>query len=63
MSRSNKMKDENEIIKLFCEECKKSKSGTYKELFGDIPSLIGMPEIKCKCGGDICLQMTGEYKS
>lgn len=56
------MKDDNEIIKLSCDNCEGSCEGTFKELFGDIPSLIGLRKIKCKCGGDICLEMTGKYK-
>ena len=54
--------DDNEIIKLGCEQCKQSKSGTYKELFGDLPSLMLLPKFVCKCGGDICLDLTGTYK-
>ena len=56
------MKDDNEIIKLSCDKCLVSKSGTYKELFGDLLSLVGLPKMVCKCGGDICLEMTGLYK-
>ena len=33
------MNDDNEIIELSCDKCKMSKSGTYKELFGNLPSL------------------------
>lgn len=54
--------DENEIIKISCERCKKSESGTYKELFGDLLGLIALPKIKCVCGGDITLELTGAYK-
>ena len=45
-----------EIIKLSCDKCKDSAQGTYEELFGDIPSLIGLPKLVCKCGGSICLE-------
>lgn len=56
--------DENEIIKLSCSspDCDKSIEGTWEELFGDLRSLVGLPEMKCKCGGDICLDLTGRYK-
>lgn len=57
------MNDENEIIKLACDKCEKSKSGTYKELFGDLPSLIGLPKMNCVCGGDITLEMTNTYRA
>lgn len=56
------MTDDAEIIKLECERCKKSESGTYKELFGDLLGLIALPKIKCICGGDITLEFTGAYK-
>lgn len=57
------MNDENEIIRLSCEKCKESCEGTYKELFGGIPSLKLLPKMVCKeCGRDIELDMTGEYK-
>lgn len=57
------MNDENEIIRLACEgQCKKSLEGTYKELFGDIPSLVVLPKMVCKCGGSISLDFTGRYK-
>lgn len=55
------MNDESEIIKLSCERCKKVYEGTFTDLFGDIHSLIGLPKIKCKCGGVIILEMTGVY--
>ena len=54
------MNDNNEIIKLSCEKCKKSCKGTFMELFGNIPSLIGLP--KCKCSGDIIIEFTGVYE-
>lgn len=54
--------DEREIIKLSCDRCPDSKEGTYKELFGDLPSLILLFKPICKCGGTICIQMTGKYK-
>jgi len=54
--------DENEIIKLLCLSCKESCEGTYRELFGDLPSLAGAPKTVCKCGGRICLEMTGKYR-
>ena len=56
------MKDDNEIIKLSCVTCKKSNEGTYEELFGDLPSLTLLPKMICKCGGDITLELTGNYK-
>lgn len=56
------MNDNNEIIKLSCNECKVSKEGTYEELFGGLPNLRIAPKMKCKCGGDITLEMTGAYK-
>ena len=56
------IKDENEIIKLNCDKCFANKVGTYKELFGDLLSLIGLPKMLCKCGGEISLRMTGTYK-
>ena len=56
------MNDDNEIIKLFCDRCKKDKKGTHAELFGDLLSLIILPKIVCKCGGKVCLEFTGEYK-
>lgn len=58
------MKDENEVIKLACitSGCNKSIEGTYKELFGGIPSLVLLPKFVCsECGGDITLEMTGKY--
>lgn len=55
--------DENEIIKLSCSSCGKSNEGTFKELFGDLPSLVGAPKTVCKCGGEICLELTGRYKA
>jgi len=54
--------DELEILKLTCEKCGGSKSGTYEELFGDTPSLVRLLKIVCKCGGDVCLELTGEYR-
>jgi hypothetical protein len=56
------MKEDNEIIKLACGKCKKYIEGTYRELFGDISSLVVLPKMICKCGGDISLDMTGIYK-
>lgn len=57
------MKDDNEILKLSCDgKCKKYKTGTYKELFGDIPSLVLLPKMKCKCGGEVSIEFTGKYK-
>ena len=58
------MNDENEIIILECGtlDCKKSIEGTYKELFGGIPSLTLLPRMVCsECGGTIELTMTGKY--
>lgn len=37
-----------EIIKLACPKCKESRTGTYKELFGDILSLRLLPKLVCK---------------
>lgn len=57
------MNDENEIIKLSCAKCKASIEGTYKELFGGIPSLALLPKFVCsECGGDIELDITGKFK-
>lgn len=60
------MNDENEVIKLSCanvETCGKSIEGTYKDLFGGLPSLRLLPKMVCsECGGDIELQMTGNFK-
>ena len=55
--------DENEIIRLSCSSCGKSNEGTFKELFGDLLSLIGMPKMVCKCGGEIYMELTGRYKA
>lgn len=57
------MNDDNEIIKLACDSCEKSKSGTYKDLFGDLPSIICLPKMICKCGGDITLEFTSTYRA
>lgn len=54
--------DENEILELSCLKCKKSTEGTYVELFGDLPSLMGLSKMVCKCGGEICIELTGRYK-
>ena len=56
------MKDDNEIIELTCDKCEKKKSGTYQELFGNLSSLMLLPKMVCKCGGDICVGFTGRYK-
>ena len=63
------MNDENEIIKLSCSTgatklCKDAyKEGTYKELFGDIPSTRILPKLVCsECGGEVRLAFTGRYK-
>lgn len=55
------LEDLNEIIRLKCYSCKRSNEGTYFELFGDLPSLL-LLSLRCKCGGEIYLSMTGEYK-
>ncbi len=55
------MDDDNEIIELACTECNGAKRGTYHELFGDIPSLVCLPKMVCKCGGAITIDLTGEY--
>lgn len=55
------MTDDNEIIKLLCDRCKDSIEGTYRELFNNLPSLMGLPKL-CKCGGEISLELTGRYK-
>ncbi len=54
--------DDSEIIELSCNTCKKSKKGTYKELFGDLLSLTLLPKLTCKCGGVIATGFTGKYK-
>lgn len=57
------MNDENEIIKFGCDKCKIFKEGTYKELFGDLPSLALLPKLVCsECKSTLCLEMTGRYK-
>lgn len=56
------MTDDNEIIKFACEKCKNNEKGTYRELFGDLPSLVLLPKLVCKCGGDITIEMTGTYE-
>ena len=59
------MNDEHEIIILECGtlDCKKLIEGTYKELFGGLPSLTLLPRMVCsECGGTIELTMTGKYK-
>jgi len=56
------MNDENEIIKFGCDKCKLFKEGTFKELFGDIPSLVLLPKMICsKCKSILVLEMTGRY--
>ena len=37
-----------EIIKISCPECKNSRQGTYKELFGELANLRLLPKIVCK---------------
>ena len=54
--------DDNEIIELSCDNCKGSKKGTYKELFGDLLSITLLPKLVCKCGGQICIGLTGEFR-
>lgn len=56
------MNDDNEIIELTCSKCPGKIRGTYQKLFGDIPSLILLPKMVCKCGGDIRLSLTGDYE-
>lgn len=56
------MNDENEIIELACTKCDGNKRGTYRDLFGDLPSLIVLPKMVCKCGGDITIGLTGDYE-
>lgn len=56
------MTDDNEIIILSCGECKEKKEGTFKELFGDISSVLEMGQMNCTCGGILSLNMTGRYK-
>ena len=55
------MNDENEIIELACTRCGNKKRGTYHNLFGDLPSLAVLPKMICKCGGDITIELTGQY--
>ena len=40
--------DESEKLRISCPKCKNKREGTYKELFGDIPSLTLLPKITCK---------------
>ncbi len=49
------MSDFGEIMELSCTKCLLKKTGTYKELFGDLPSLVLLPKMVCKCGGDIII--------
>jgi len=57
------MSNDSEIIKLSCDKCQDIASeGTYEELFPNVPNLMLLPGMKCKCGGDICLEFTGRYK-
>jgi len=51
------MNEDNEIIRLSCIKCGKTKEGTYKKLFGDLPGLRCLPKMKCKCGGEICIEL------
>lgn len=56
------MNDDNEIIELGCSCCGLKKRGTYLELFGDLPSLVVLPKMVCKCGGAITISLTGDYQ-
>ena len=56
------MNDESEIVELSCDKCKNCISGTYRELFGNLLGLAGVGKMKCKCGGTICIKLTGRYK-
>jgi hypothetical protein len=49
-----------EIISLSCLKCKDRIEGTYKELFGDLPSLRLLGKLVCKCGGEIVLGLVLE---
>lgn len=39
---------DTKIIRISCPKCKNEVRGTYKELFGDIPSLTLLPRLECK---------------
>lgn len=45
-----------EIMGLSCTECSDRVEGTYKELFGDLPSLMLLPKLVCTCGGEIVIE-------
>lgn len=47
--------DDNELIEILCDKCGAKKTGTYKELFGNCPSLLLQPKLRCRCGGNICI--------
>ncbi len=51
------MSDDSEVLVLTCDKCISSRQGTYEQLFGDLPSLRLLPPLKCKCGGDIILEI------
>jgi len=58
------MNDDNEIICLECLGCHKKNEGTYRELFGNSPSLKLLPKMKCKyCGSEIGISFTGKDQS
>lgn len=49
--KGKKMSEEQ--LELSCLKCEEAKRGTYKELFGDLPSLLLLPKLVCTCGGEI----------
>lgn len=55
------MNDDNEIIELECDSCGGSIKGTYFQLFGDLPSIVCLPELICTCGGSVSLSFTGHH--
>ncbi len=42
------MNTTDELMRISCPKCKECKDGTYKELFGDLPSLRLLPKLICK---------------
>lgn len=54
-------KDDYEIIRLSCDKCKKHIEATYAKLFGNLVSPRLLPKMMCKCGGKICVSLTGKY--
>ncbi len=43
----------NEIIEFSCSKCKAIKRENARRFFEKIPSLLLLPKLMCKCGGEI----------